>query len=102
MIEVTAAIARAAPNLRSQIAAARSIGSNGRSIGFGTASTYLAAAAGPARIHPRPARHVLDTHDYDKLYSVLEMYVTETRGKEAMWSPVTPLSPSPRFCRPAW
>src|SRR5215469_7723126 len=41
MIEVTAAIARDSPNLRRQICAARSIGTNGRSRDFGTATPYL-------------------------------------------------------------
>src|SRR5215472_1518233 len=39
MIEVTAAIASAGPNLSAQIPAARSIGSNGRSSGFATRHT---------------------------------------------------------------
>jgi len=36
--------------------------------------------AAPAQIHPRPARHVLDTHVYSKLYSVLGEHVTEARS----------------------
>jgi len=42
MIEVTAAIARESPNLRSQMLAARSIGSNGRSSGLRTGTPYRA------------------------------------------------------------
>src|SRR5215471_10222105 len=100
MIEVTAAIARASPNLRSQIAAARSIGSNGRSSGLRTALPYRRTDAGLVRYTRRtnarlvrytrrtdvglvrytrrPADHVLDTRDYGKLYSLLGEHVTET------------------------
>src|SRR5215475_4891454 len=78
MTEVTAAIARASPNLRSQIAAARSIGSNGRSIGLRTAQSYLCSPRRPRQIHLRPADHVLDTHDHSKLYSLLGEFVTVT------------------------
>src|ERR1022692_1555079 len=70
MIDVTAAIAPAAPNLRSQIAAARSIGSNGRPSGLRTATTYRRGPGSPraparppanpmarvARREPAPAR----------------------------------------------
>src|SRR5258706_12943841 len=45
MIEVTAAIARESPNLRSQIPRAGALGWNGRARGFGTGPSYLAAGA---------------------------------------------------------
>jgi hypothetical protein len=52
---VTAAIARASPNLRAQIAAARSIGSNGRSIGLRTAPSYRRPGSGRVNT-PAPRR----------------------------------------------